>query len=169
VFCSRPFAFVPASCHPMKKEMILARSIHHGGPENTEEGFRLRALRALRGKLITDVVRPVGPDLVSGRKLPVRPPTQVRPLTRARPDTRSGPTGRTTSVNKHSIFGCGFAALGPSAVEAKSKNSPPKNSPSAVRHERFSHLVVRFVQDSRRAQLPGCLHIDQYYQALMHK
>jgi hypothetical protein len=35
---------------------------------------------------VTDLTRPVGPDLVSGRELPVRPPTH------ARPDTRSGPT-----------------------------------------------------------------------------
>jgi hypothetical protein len=34
----------------------------------------------------------VGPDLVSGRELPVWPPT------RTRPDTRSGPTLRVTSV-----------------------------------------------------------------------
>jgi D-amino peptidase len=34
---------------------------------------------------ITDVTQSVGPDLVSGRELPVWPPTQ------ARPDTRSGP------------------------------------------------------------------------------
>jgi hypothetical protein len=41
---------------------------------------------------ITDVTRHVGPDLVSGRELPVQLPM------RARPDTRSGPTCCVTSV-----------------------------------------------------------------------
>jgi hypothetical protein len=50
----------------------------------------------IRVKLPTVVTRRVGPDLVSGRELPMWPPT------RARPDARSGPTksaGRVPSVN----------------------------------------------------------------------
>jgi hypothetical protein len=91
-------------------------------------------------QLITDVTQPtdfVGPDLVSGRAYMGGHPGN------SRPDTRSGPTCCVTSVNKHSIFGCGYAA--PIPEESQRAQSAPSRDTEGTEAIKTSHLPSRAV------------------------
>jgi hypothetical protein len=86
------------SLYIIDKDGVLVDASGHDTAHHKMAGLRKKSGMAL----ITDVTQPVGPDLVSGRELPVRLPTH------ARPDTRSGTaksTDRVTSVNNTGIGG----------------------------------------------------------------